>query len=1154
MTAAPSINLPDGSGTTESLVITTNSFSLVFTGSVESNVVDMQIDVNGSGFVSDPSLIDLSLPNFSVPNLSAYPQGLNLERGVNTIKLRAIDISGNFSSPSTVKVTVVSQSDLQTILSPPTGIILQRNSKTIQIEWSDISPDKPIGYNVYASTGAGGSGSGYLRVNRDVIPVNSPTEIIEDIFDVYDVSTTFVNPDAGDPYAPIPTNFSSNDLVITSDLVDIVSGNSVQTISQNRTSLSIDPKYRININVQAVRQTNFFKFVHDRNDGITNGILNSDIFSTVSPEDPLYYVVTSLYFDNSTGQLQESRYSNEMTGAPLPLDTTVRGIRIREQNIVVQDYIQEVNQSEPTLSLIPASTVREVHIEPFGNEIQKAYFLMDFVHRAKSFSALLQIDDPNLTGTSITVANSAYKQNLKSAISLSSDAAVQNLIDGAFDSLAANFGVPRQGRRPAQVLQTFFTNTKPTQDLTVAQNAIVSSSTNSTAPRFFSSSSITMVASNAQAYYNPNEKRYEIRVQMIAETPGSSGNVPAGDLDTVASGADGLQTVNEVAAAYGRDRQSNLELSELASRKLFSLDTGTEGGYSMTAVGTPGLLEVTIVKSGDPFMMRDYDDVRQKHIGGKVDVWVKGVLERTVTETFAFQFIIAKNIRFDVIDAVNLIFRARDSRLSESHPIDEMLFNPSQGYGLRNHSNTPVTSYDLTGVTILDYRTIGLNTSIPQPTTLLDDFVEGDYRFRSNNRFTATFQPIRRITSVIGEVSGSLDPDDGFTLFKTQDPLLEGESTIATDYVEINQVNGKPSGNSVPVNNELHVLIGQIEEPLDSVGINSFTLHVYSADRTIEYRGPDQTDPDFLIVAGSQTTPLKLIRTTLSNISSGTQVSVDYEHDENFRVTYVINDVLQQLQQRLNKMRHVTADVLAKQSVENDMYIESTVQLLPNADQVTTDSAIRTNITVLTDSRGVGGSVRQSDAISVMDNSIGVDFIVQPFTRFSLADGSQRIRDSVASAYTELTSLNQFANRVFLLTQALPFDTSDGGGSSTVHHGVYMDELIMGQATSLENVGMGLHKSWIIGRLGAVIPGYSDDATLLPIALTAEGVIQERINRTANRIVISLNAGASPPDVPTNHSFTATYIVSGDKGVKDLETSKIEYLTPGELVFTYRSA
>jgi hypothetical protein len=171
-----------------------------------------------------------------------------------------------------------------------------------------------------------------------------------------------------------------------------------------------------------------------------------------------------------------------------------------------------------------------------------------------------------------------------------------------------------------------------------------------------------------------------------------------------------------------------------------------------------------------------------------------------------------------------------------------------------------------------------------------------------------------------------------------------------------------------------------------------------------------------------------------------------------------------------------------------------------------------------------------------------------------LADGSQRIRDGVASAYVELTSLNQFANRVFLLTQALPFDTSDDGGSSTIHHGVYMDELIMNQATSLEDVGTGLHKSWIIGRLGAIITGYSDDATLLPIALTAEGVVQERINRTANKIVISLDAGTSPSDVPTNHAFTATYIVNGDKGVKDLETSKIEYLTPGELVLTYRSA
>jgi hypothetical protein len=1155
MTTAPRINYFDGSGDTDSLAVTTNISFIALTGSVDSNVVDVQININGAGFASDPSLVFLDLPDFAVPNPSAYPAGLSLERGRNVIQLRSVDMSGSVSPPSTVVVDVVSQADLQTVLSPPTGVLLQRNAKNVEVQWSDLSPDIPTGYNVYASTGEGGSGSGYLRVNAQTIPYNSPTSVRQDLFDVFSSSTPFDNPDASDPNAPTPsTSFDTLDLLLQANLVNAATGSVAAPVSVTRVPLSGDPKFLMTINVQSVRQTNVFSFVHDRNDGITNGILNNDVFSVVSPDDPLFYVVTAVYFNKATGQLQESRYSSEIPGAPLALDTTVRGIRIREQNIVVQDYIQEVNAAQPSLALIPASTVREVHIEPFGNEIQKAYFLMDWVHRGKSFAAMLQVDDPNLTGTSVTVANSSYKQNLKSALSLSSDAAVQSLIDGSFDSLSANFGVPRQGARPAQVLQTFYTTSVPTRDLVVSQGAIVSSSTNSTAPRFVSNASVSILAANAQAYYNPSTRRYEVQVQMVAETPGSAGNVPSPVLDTVVSGADGLQTANEVASDFGRDRQSNLELSETASRKLYSLDTGTEGGYELNAIGVPGLLEVLIVKSGDPDMMRDYDPVRMKHIGGKVDAWVKGTIERTMTETFAFQFSVAKNVRFDVVDAVNLVFRARDSRLSVSNPIDEMLYNPSLGLGLRNHSNTPVTSYDLTGVTIVDYRTVRLNTSIPQPPTLLDDFVEGDYRYRSNNKFVASLQPLLRVSSVVGEVSGALDPGDGYTLYKLQDPLLDGESTIATDYVQINQVNGIPSGNSVSVNDELHVLIGEFEEPLDSVGVNTFTLAVFSADRTVQYRGPSQSNPDYLVVSGSQTSPLKIVRSTLSNIQSGSQVSVDYEHDENFKVTYVINDVLQQLQQRYSKMRHVTADVLAKQSVQNPMSTEATIQLLPNADQATTDGAIRTNVTVLTDSKGVGGSVRQSDAVSVIDAAIGVDYIVQPFTRFTLADGAQRVRDEVLSDYVVLASLGQFANQVFLLTQALPFNTTDGGGPPTVCHGVYMDELVMVQATSLEDVGAGLGRAWIIGGQGAVIAGYTDDATLLPSFFTAEAVVAERVRLTANRVVVSLNAGIVPPDIPTNHRFAATYIVSGDRGVKDLETSQIEYLTPGDLVLTYRQA
>lgn len=1141
MSTAPRINYFDGSGTTTALVVTTNVFTFTFTGTLDSNTVDLQIDLNGAGFISDPSLVELVLPNFTVPNPLSYPNGLVLEKGLNTIRLRAIDLSGQTSPVSTITVTVVTDAVMQQILSPPTGTALQRNANSIDLVWSDATVGGATGFNVYASTGQGGTGSGYLRVNADLIPGGSPQATIVDEFIIGSVDYEF----SDDP---------NLDLEIVVNTVDRISGQIVERKSQNIYSLVQSPDYAVSLKTNGQIRTNTYRFNHNRDANLDAGYLNNDVFGAVVPSDPLYYVVTAVYFDKGTGVLQESRYSAEMTGNPLALDTTIRGINIRDQRLITQDYITQVQKKAPTLALIPASTIREVHIEPFSNESQKIYFLMDFVHRSKSFAALLAIDDPGFTGTSVPVSTSSYKQNLKTALSTSDDAAVQSFIDAAFTSLAENFGIARQGSKLAQVVQTFYTKTKPTRDLIVQQGAIVNSSSVSGAPRFVAKGQTVMVAANALSYYNVDLKRYQIQIQMVADSPGAAGNVPAGALDQVVSGAVGLSTVNDVSATYGSDSESNLSLSENGQRALSSLDTGTSGGYRRVSELTDGVLNVEIVKSGDAMMMRDYDPVRMKHIGGKVDIWVKGTNERTIQETFAFQFDAAHNVRFDVVDALTLTFRARDSRLTPSNPIQEMLYNPSQNLGLRNFSNLPSTPYDLTGVTVVDYNTIRLSTLIPQPQTLLDDFVEGDYRFRSNNKFVGTVQPIRRVVSVVGEISGPLDSSLGYTLFKTEDPLLEGESTIATDYVSINQVGNVPNGDAILVNDELHVMIGAFVEPLNFVGVNLFTLRVYSQDRQILYNGPDDANPDYLVVDGTPTKPAKIVRSTNSTILNGSTVSVDYEHDENFVVTYVVNAVLQTLQTQINLMKHVTADVLVKQAIENPLFIEATVQLAPNADQSKVDSGIRTAQTILTASKATGGSIHQSDEVAVMDPVAGVDFLVQPFTRMTLQDGALRLRDQILPENVFLPSLSRFNNAVYILTQELPFATIDGGGDPENVRGVYKDDIVMEMSKDLTEVGDGLNRSFIIGRLGAVIVGYSDDATLLPLFFTPQAVAAERLARTANRVVVSLDYGSDPRDLPDQHTFSATYQVSGDTGTRDIETSQVEYLTPGDLTLTYREA
>lgn len=1141
MPTAPQINYFDNSGSTTSLVVTSNQFFSIFTGSVDSNTIDLQININGSGFVSDPSLINLIVPNFTIPNLASYPNGLELDKGQNIIQLRAIDLSGAVSSVSSIIITVVPDTDLQIIQAPPSGVQLKRNATSIELTWVDTSNGEATGFNIYASTGQGGTDSGYLLVNSVMIPASSPTETTTDEFPAFSWTYDFVDN-------------NSLDFQIVANTIDPVTGDIIDRKAQNTAPLIQSPNYRYAVSVSTLVTTKRYSFKHDRDASLASGILNNDVFASVLPSDPLFYVVTAIYYNSVDGTLQESKYSPELSGSPLPLNTIIRGIKIRDSAIVSEDYIGEVKKKESTLSLIPGSTEREVHIEPFSNEIQKVSFLSDFVHRAQSFPALLAIDDPNLTGISVLVSQSQYKQALQSALSINDATATQALIDGAFDSLAANYGVSRAGPKYSSVTQLFYTFAKPTQDLIINQGAVISSSSNSTAPRFISKSTVTMLASRAQSYYNPDTRRYEIEAQLVADSPGSAGNLPAGSLDTVVSGVSGLKTINLVASDFGDDLQSNLGLAENSMRVIPSVDTGTEGGYRKNAIASSGVLDPRIIKSGDPEMMRDYDPIRKKHIGGKVDIYVKGILERTIEETFAFQFDTANNIRFDVIDATNLIFRARDSRLTISNPIQEMLFNPSQSLGLRNHSNYPTSSYDLTGYIILDYRTIQLSLLIPQPETHLDDFIEGDYRFRSNNKFTASLQPIRSITSVVGTVSGTLNAALGYSLFKLQDPLLEGESTIATDYIMINQIGNVPSGQMLSVNDETHVLIGQFEEMLGSVGINIFTLVVFSEDRTITYEGPDTSNPDYLIIPGTQTTPVKIIRTTDSSIPDGSVVSVDYENDENFVVTYVINDILQQLQIRLNTMKHVTADPIVKQAIENPLLNEMTVQLLKKAIQATTDNAIRTAYSILLNNKDTGQPVHQADVTTIVKQSIGVDYPVQPFTRMTLQDGATRIRDSIPNDYEFIASLSQFSNAVYILTQELPFATLNSGGTLYRHHGVYIDELIMSESPNLNSIGLGVNRFYIIGNQGAIISGYSDDTTLQPIGITPEGIAIERLKRTANRILISLNFGLIPPDLPSDHSFSATYIVSGDKGSKDITTTGIEYLTPGSLTITYKAA
>jgi hypothetical protein len=300
----------------------------------------------------------------------------------------------------------------------------------------------------------------------------------------------------------------------------------------------------------------------------------------------------------------------------------------------------------------------------------------------------------------------------------------------------------------------------------------------------------------------------------------------------------------------------------------------------------------------------------------------------------------------------------------------------------------------------------------------------------------------------------------------------------------VHQVGGIPSGDLVIVNDEEHVMIGFFEEPLRSIGVNTATVRVFNADRTVEYDGPGTPTPDFEIIEGTATLPAKILRTSGSDIVSGQTVSVDYEHDENFTVTYVVNDLLVQLQRAVDIKRHITADVVVKQSILNSIALETTIQLKKGAKKDTTDPAVRSNVSRELNQKLIGEGSAQSDMINAIDSTKGVDFEVVPLARMGYVDGARKIREALSSSSARVASLDIGGNQAFIMTNPLKYPTTDGGGLETEHKGVFQDDESLTLVPVLSTVCQQPGQAFIIGASGAIIAGYSDDATLQGLGFT----------------------------------------------------------------------
>lgn len=987
----------------------------------------------------------------------------NMVLGTNVINVVAIEkVILTPSSSATITITLIERDDFITV-SQPTGVRVREYQNKMEIINAQNSEPNTIGYNYWVSTQSGGVNGTYIKINTQLV----------DSYSFYEDETKELN-------------------------------RSVDTAGNIRVTTITDEITRVYYYAQFFTQARYQEMVEQ-------GLLPVVTFGETTP---FFFVITAVIYDAILGEVTESAYSIELEASPITITTGIRDLPPRSQSDIILTFSQELLVNNTGTDTKPGTVLRDI-IDPISEEMARVYIIQNFLARSLSISGLLDFDDADGDTISDPVSTSLPKQALQLALNLSNPDDVQQVIDDQFDKLASNVNESRRGAVSATGQVIFYVETPPIRNMNILEGSIVTSAGDLDqgipSQNYQTLTTKVLDYSHREDYYNAQTGRYEIQVDVEALNAGAEGNTDSYTIKTISSGADSDFSVeNPNPISFGRDEESNYELATRIMLALFA-DTGTEGGYAKVAANVPGVRRVRVEKANDPLMMRDYDSVRNKHVGGKVDVYIQGSREQQVTDQIAFSFeSIGETLGtqqgeiFNIINAQSFQFRSTNSRVTAHTPIFDVT---------RVYNSTRAAEYDISGYQIIgDGNTIDLDET--KPTNVLiglasSDIIRVDYKFRSSDTFILQHQPVDEIISVIGQLSGPLTSDN-WELVKLEDPLENGNSTIASDGIRIKFANNLPLTEFQTITNEPHVMILGQEEDLDFVGADPESIVVRNSGLTVKY----VVNVDYRILSGSDTEPTALLMIESGSITNGEQVLVSYNAIENFTVTYTINALLEDVQEDIDDMKHACADTVVKKAVENNVDLAITV--IPKSgvtDLTGLTSKINTAVSNYVTQLQIGKSLTQSDVDHAIRKISDVDYVVLPFSRMVKADDSFIIRDFIGKTQWEI--YNESVTTAYITTAVvLTYKTLDKGGDENLFRGVFEDSLPLVLQDDPLDVSGGAGRAYI---------------------------------QSDGKIVVSTKDG----QLPDIKSYEVAYYVYGETGSEDINVASIEYLNVGTFTIVY---
>lgn len=1078
---------PDGVSSSTSTTYSTDKEEIKINGLVEGydkiTISFLGIDFTSEGVEND---IDINGTSWVFPNTV---EGIDAEQGENTLLITAEDTATGQSTTLTL-VIITNMETSETRPEPPINIKTNRALNNVEIYWTHDPTSEIKYYNIYASTISGGGTNGYTLLNSipiDPITYGKRTEKVTSLVDFNsDIPTIDADP---------------NILTIQALQNDSVSDIGTQEIAENVERL------RVTSNISSIELETIVTYSHNRrepNPATTNQVGG---FTNLGDNVPLYYVVTSVKFVND-GEL-ESSFSLEVGAAPIDLqlvNTTLPNVSDQQ---LTEELIASVYDADPNASVQGGSAIRDLFIDPIVSEISRVRVVMDFCYKATNFISLNDIDDPTNSGDSLPVENSTYKQLLQEALYLDTSVQMQNLIDLCFDRLASNLGIKRRAGVVARGEVTFYTTTPPPYDLSIPIGQIVSGG----GARFRVLETGTIPTDQAPSFYNPLTRRYEITLAVQATTPGIGGNLTS---NQITSGAPvGLRVTNTAPTFGGTDRETNQQLTARAMTYISSVDVGTRAGYERVARESAGVSGYQVIDADNPYMVRDNGQ------GGKVDIWVRGEILSRVTDVYAPSYQAIRGSRFVPLNGEGTYkFQASDATLEK--PLYQMIDRVNQ-LGLKNQ--TTGEWFDLTGALITEGKIITLDSTIPQPTYRMTDIILGDYRTDVTNKVILDRQPARLVESV-RKADGT---DLTYTFYKTEDPLVHGQSSKAQDYVIIEN-DGEDK--ILEVSGEQITLNELYPETLANRGVDTTTIVVKDSSGTELISPLTSATPDYIVdVEGDLTT---IRRTSSSNISSSQTVFVDYEYLENIVVTYQTNLVVSNLQLEIEEQKHMGADVLVKEVTSVRVNIKGLIYINKGASPSTVDTIVRATLTSRITQEPLGGSLFPSDIIRELDFIPGIDYVSLPLTQLSLSQGDQILRESVnPTVPVEITDFTNSSHKVWLMDIDLSHVPESGGGDNAR---VFLD----GQEIEYLKVGQRESASNWYGIKGSIVG-------LEKAYVNTDGVLTE-IPNSARKLMVSLPLGKTPLDYDLEVNYTCG---SGEGIMGEIRLNQFSYFEVGELSFTY---